>query len=76
MNSLKQLAATYGEDDEDGDEEEDFTSSLSEDVDKRGTKRSREDGQAGAINFEYSEADKSRCNYFYKRIYFINISVI
>ena len=56
MNSLKQLAAMYGDDDDDNDEEEEASSSFSVEIDKRGIKRSREDE-----NVLYtSEQDKSR----------------
>jgi hypothetical protein len=61
MNSLKQLAAIYGEDDD--DDEEDFTSSLSTQIDKRGMKRSREDEQDEADVLGSSEAEKSRWNF-------------
>lgn len=56
MNSLKQLAAMYGDDD-DNDEEEEASSSFSVEIDKRGIKRSREDENILHI----SEQDKSRC---------------
>jgi hypothetical protein len=74
MNSLKQLAAIYGEDDD--DDEEDFTSSLSTQIDKRGMKRSREDEQDEADVLGSSEGEKSRWNFDdkYFRIFIHKIS--
>ncbi|CAB3983844.1 U6 snRNA phosphodiesterase isoform X1 [Paramuricea clavata] len=56
MNSLKQLAAIYGEDDD--DDEEDFTSSATTQIDERGMKRSREDEQDEVDVLGSSEAEK------------------
>ena len=59
MNSLKQLAAIYGDDDNDDDEDSSNSSSIQ--IDKRGIKRSRGDGQ-DENGFDASEQDKSRWN--------------
>ena len=58
MNSLKQLAAMYGDDD-DNDEEEEASKSFSVEIDKRGIKRSREDEKDENV-LHTSEQDKSR----------------
>ena len=58
MNSLKQLAAMYGDDDDNEDEEE-ASSSFSVVIDKRGIKRSREDEKDENVLYT-SEQDKSR----------------
>jgi hypothetical protein len=63
MNSLKQLAAVYGEDDD--DEEDDFKSSSSTPTDKRGMKRCREDGQNEVNVSGLTEEEKSRWNLRY-----------